>query len=166
MSDDTQIIAAECPVPVVLSSWGIYPLTPCCRACAKGWTDDGGGVVCKGCFEWVDDLFGTCWEPDEEYGWLWYQEMLQIAGETPAKATEIAAHVREKVLAAMAPDQKPPRCQSSGFVRPIDRDEWVKETPMTECARCGNQVKCRVRGSDTPPLARILPHRIDGVPCR
>ena len=37
-----QIVAAESPVPVVVTKWGISPLTPCCKAAATG---TGGLVV-------------------------------------------------------------------------------------------------------------------------
>lgn len=46
-----------------------------------------------------------------------------------------------------------------------DRDNWAGGTHTT-CNRCGARVKFRVRETDRPPAARIMPHRTDGTPTR
>jgi DNA-directed RNA polymerase subunit RPC12/RpoP len=46
-----------------------------------------------------------------------------------------------------------------------EADDWAGGT-YTTCNLCGSRVKFRVRGTDRPPSARILPHRVDGTPCR
>lgn len=97
---DITFINSEAPVPLAVTSYGsIYPLTACCHAVGKGWTDDGGGVVCKGCFEWVSDLYGDCWKVDEERGWNTYRELLTDTGCTVAKADEIVAYARQRLAA-------------------------------------------------------------------
>lgn len=44
-------------------------------------------------------------------------------------------------------------------------DDWAGGTHTT-CNVCGSRVKFRVRGTDRPPSARIMPHRTDGTPTR
>jgi hypothetical protein len=47
-------------VPLYDGSDESVPLTSCCHATGKGWMDDDtAGVVCRSCFEWVDDKYGT-----------------------------------------------------------------------------------------------------------
>ena len=52
--------SADAPIRHDDGSEWLVPLTPCCHATGKGWADgDGtGGVVCRTCFEWVDEKFG------------------------------------------------------------------------------------------------------------
>lgn len=44
-------------------------------------------------------------------------------------------------------------------------DDWAGGT-YTTCNICGSRVKFRVRGTDRPPIARIMPHLTDGTPTR
>lgn len=67
VKDDVRGLDADGDLVVVLhegSPESFVPLTPCCKASGKGWLDDDGtaGVVCRSCFEWVDDKYGTCTE--------------------------------------------------------------------------------------------------------
>ena len=66
------------------------------------------------------------------------------------------------------------RCPCSGHTQSIDgtvvlegveQPAWVYGTHTT-CNSCGHRVRFRVRMTDRPPWARILPHRVDGTPCR
>lgn len=107
---DPPVICAEAPVALVCSAWGIYPLTPCCQACATG-TD--GGVACKGCWNYVDAEYGDCWDVGDERGWSNYEYLLEGAiqvdqlctvGRTDpaaarAKACEIATYARSMARA-------------------------------------------------------------------
>lgn len=47
----------------------------------------------------------------------------------------------------------------------VERDAWVYGTTK-RCNTCGNEVRFRVRATDLSPWARLLPHRVDGTPCR
>lgn len=67
-----------------------------------------------------------------------------------------------------------PRCGNSDLTQSIEgkievdgalRSAWAYGTHTT-CLACDHRVKFRVRGTDTPPWARIMPHRTDGTPCR
>jgi hypothetical protein len=60
-----------------------------------------------------------------------------------------------------------PRCVLAGATVLVPWDIWAKqETERHLCHQCGNRVRFRVRGTDRPPNARLLPHRTDGTPCR
>lgn len=74
----------------------------------------------------------------------------------------------------MTPTEKAPRCEPRPGALQLspehrqsipDEDDWAGGTHTT-CLRCGQRVKFRVRATDVPPWARILPHRTDGTPCR
>jgi hypothetical protein len=93
---DLQIIAADAPIVLVIAEWGLYPLTPCCQASAKG---SGSAVVCRGCYQEIDTLFGMSWLPGEDEGWSCYHILLQGVGVDEYKADEIVAHAREKAEA-------------------------------------------------------------------
>lgn len=59
-----------------------------------------------------------------------------------------------------------PRCDGSNTVQSVEPpDDWAGGTHKP-CTVCGQRVKFRVRGTDLPRWARILPHRTDGTPCR
>ena len=64
-----------------------------------------------------------------------------------------------------------PRCSGSNTVQSVEKpDDWTDGRPHGEarkpCTVCGQRVPFRVRGTDLPPWARILPHRTDGTPTR
>jgi hypothetical protein len=44
-------------------------------------------------------------------------------------------------------------------------DSWAGGE-WTTCNVCGSRVRFRVRATDRPPSAKILPHRTDGTPTR
>lgn len=72
------VINAEAPVALGVERYEngttlVWPLTTCCAASAKG---SVGGVVCRKCYELIDDRFGDCWTPDEERGWDTYRNLL------------------------------------------------------------------------------------------
>lgn len=71
------VICAEAPIALYVAPWGISPLTPCCCAAATGteW-----GICCKGCYEDVDPMFGSCWEVGDESGWATYRVLLAGVG--------------------------------------------------------------------------------------
>lgn len=97
---DYQVVGAECAVAVVVASWGVYPLTPCCQASAKGSiAGDYPATVCRNCYEEVDDSFGDCWQPTEERGWRGYRRLLLLVGLDDDKVDETVAYVRGKVAA-------------------------------------------------------------------
>lgn len=55
-----RILTQPCGMIAGISDIGVVALTPCCQALAKG---SGSGVVCRGCYEAVDVLYGiTGWE--------------------------------------------------------------------------------------------------------
>lgn len=61
--------------------------------------------------------------------------------------------------------EKAPRCTLSGRTQLITVGDWASDD-FTVCNVCGSRVRFRVRATDRPPSARILPHRIDGSACR
>ncbi|MGA0848624.1 MAG: hypothetical protein ACO3RX_01615 [Chthoniobacterales bacterium] len=40
----------------------VYPVTPCCRATAKG---GEYGIICRACYQPIDEFFGLCFDEDE-----------------------------------------------------------------------------------------------------
>jgi hypothetical protein len=67
-----------------------------------------------------------------------------------------------------------PRCGGSDTTQSIEgeievdrvmRSAWAYGTHKS-CTVCGQDVKFRVRATDMPPWARVLPHRTDGTPTR
>lgn len=58
------------------------------------------------------------------------------------------------------------RCASSGQTQSDERAWEDGATNAHRCTRCGSLVKWRMRGTDLYPWGRVLPHRIDGTPCR
>lgn len=60
---------------------------------------------------------------------------------------------------------KAPRCDMSGLVQSVDREEWIASETGT-CLGCGRTVRISVRATDLFPWARVKPHRTDGTPCR
>lgn len=59
-----------------------------------------------------------------------------------------------------------PRCDGSNSVQSIEPpDSWAEGTHKP-CTYCGARAKFRVRETDRPPWARIMPHRTDGTPTR
>ena len=105
-----QVICAEAPIALYVSEIMIAPLTPCCQGSGKG-SDDG--IVCRACYEYVNPLFGDCWDLADEQGWATYHTLLlDEAGCSVAKADELVAYAKEKA-AATGLAQKPlrkPKC--------------------------------------------------------
>lgn len=67
-----------------------------------------------------------------------------------------------------------PRCEGSNTKQSVsgtvvvdgaEQSAWAYATHKV-CTVCGQSVKFRVRATDTPPWARVLPHRTDGTPTR
>lgn len=67
-----------------------------------------------------------------------------------------------------------PRCEGSNTRQAVKGQvvidgryypAWAYGTHKV-CTVCGQSVKFRVRITDTPPWARVLPHRTDGRPTR
>ena len=65
----------------------------------------------------------------------------------------------------MTNTEKAPRCYMSGRTQLITVGNWARDE-RTECNVCHSTVRFRVRETDRPPVARILPHRTDGTACR
>jgi hypothetical protein len=69
-------------------------------------------------------------------------------------------------LGVMTPTKNlAPRCTMSGRTQLITVGDWASDE-FTESNVCHSTVRFRVRATDRPPVARILPHRTDGTPCR
>lgn len=67
-----------------------------------------------------------------------------------------------------------PRCAGSNTSQSVEGDivvdgavrpAWAYGTHKV-CTVCKQSVKFRVRETDMPPWARVLPHRTDGTPTR
>lgn len=91
------VINAEAPVALGAEVFDngktlVWPLTVCCAASAKGSCD---GVVCRKCYELIDDLFGDCWSPDEERGWATYRVLLSDQGCRDVEA--VVEHAKSKL---------------------------------------------------------------------
>lgn len=76
------VINAEAPVALVVSDHGtISPLTRCCAASAKGSiAGDYPCVVCRNCYEEIDDEYGDCWTLEDARGWDTYYMLLAYWG--------------------------------------------------------------------------------------
>jgi hypothetical protein len=66
----------------------------------------------------------------------------------------------------MTTSEKAPRCTGSNTQQSIEPPLSWSHDERKPCTVCGQMVKFRVRATDLPPWARILPHRTDGTPTR
>jgi hypothetical protein len=70
-------------------------------------------------------------------------------------------------VGVMTPNEKAPRCILAGAVVLVPREIWPhQDTERHLCHQCGQMVRFRARATDLPGIARLLPHRTDGTPCR
>lgn len=107
MIDRPIILNPGAPVTLAIVDYGIYPLTPCCQASAKGLEDCIG---CRGCYREIDPLYGDVWSLEDEQGWDTYDTLLLYQGVRREDAASLVTAAREQAAAtglATKPLRKP-----------------------------------------------------------